>query len=467
MSSSGGIDCEKVDELLSALDAVVDSLFATRTDTLSTPERLEFLRRVETVARRLPALGHEPIMRLLDTPSIEVGHRRIKNVLADLLRITPPDAHKRIRDAEALTVRTAMTGERLDPIRPHTAAAQSAGSIGREHVKVIDDFFRHLPREIDLPTRDAAEKTLADLATTLRPDELHKAADRLDAYLNPDGSHDEHERSVHRSFHLGKQGANKLSHGTFTADPELRAYLEVIFAKYAKPGMCDPREEHPVVDTEPTQEAARRDSRTVAQRQHDALKLVCRSMLASGQMGQHRGLPVTVIVTTTLDDLHTASGHGVTGGGSLLPMRDPIRMASHALHYLVVFDNADGRPLYLGRDKRLASADQRIVLHACDGGCTFPGCEKPGYWCQCHHCQEWVEKQGHTDIDQLTFACDHHHSLIGDHGAGWATIKTNGRTTWIPPAYLDPDQKPRVNHYFHPHEYLTGTDDDEEQSRAS
>jgi hypothetical protein len=40
-------------------------------------------------------------------------------------------------------------------------------------------------------------------------------------------------------------------------------------------------------------------------------------------------------------------------------------MARHAQHYLLIFDNK-GRPLWLGERKRLASKDQRIVLHARD-----------------------------------------------------------------------------------------------------
>ncbi len=38
------------------------------------------------------------------------------------------------------------------------------------------------------------------------------------------------------------------------------------------------------------------------------------------------------MVTTTLTDLQNAAGKGFTGGGSLLPMADVIRMASHAHH---------------------------------------------------------------------------------------------------------------------------------------
>ncbi|AGM28900.1 hypothetical protein MASS_2298 [Mycobacteroides abscessus subsp. bolletii 50594] len=59
-------------------------------------------------------------------------------------------------------------------------------------------------------------------------------------------------------------------------------------------------------------------------------------------------------------------------------------MASHAHHYLAIFDD-DGRALYLGRTKRIATADQRIVLTAKEHGRTFPGCDRPAYHCRAHH----------------------------------------------------------------------------------
>ena len=63
---------------------------------------------------------------------------------------------------------------------------------------------------------------------------------------------------------------------------------------------------------------------------------------------------MTVIVSTTLKDIQNLVGSAVTGGGSLLPNRDLIRLAAHANHYLAIFDDSDGRPLYLGRSCRIA-----------------------------------------------------------------------------------------------------------------
>lgn len=73
---------------------------------------------------------------------------------------------------------------------------------------------------------------------------------------------------------------------------------------------------------------------------------------------------MTMIITTTLPDLQSGTGHAVTGGGSLLPMSEVIRQASKAHHYLSVFDKHTAQPLYLGRANRLACTAQRIMLSA-------------------------------------------------------------------------------------------------------
>ncbi|WP_139279989.1 HNH endonuclease signature motif containing protein [Rhodococcoides yunnanense] len=212
------------------------------------------------------------------------------------------------------------------------------------------------------------------------------------------------------------------------------------------------------VTTEDERRRAGRDIRTQGQRNHDAMKAVLRQMLASGSLGRHRGLPVTAVISMTAADLESASGHAVTGTGSLVSMRDAIRMASHAHQFLAVFDD-DGRALYLGRSKRIASADQRIVLIARDRGCSFPACTRPATWSQVHHIAEW-DKGGDTDIDSLTFGCDRHHPLVGDGPNDWATTTAGpnhpqaGRTLWHPPEAVDPTRRGMVNHYHHPQEFL-------------
>ena len=222
--------------------------------------------------------------------------------------------------------------------------------------------------------------------------------------------------------------------------PEARATIDAVFAKLAAPGMCNPADDEPCVSGTPSQAAIQGDTRSAGQRNHDALLAAARALLASGELGQHNGLPASIIVTTTLQELEAGAGKALTGGGTLLPMSDVIRLGSHAHHYLAIFDK--GKALALYHTKRLASPAQRIVLYAKDRGCTFPGCTVPGYLCEVHHYDPYATNPV-TDVNDLTFACGPNHKLADQ---GWTTRKNaHGDTEWIPPPHLDRGQ-PRDQH---------------------
>jgi hypothetical protein len=352
----------------------------------------------------------------------------------------------------------------LAPVLPNVAAGQAAGRIGCEHVRIIEKFFTKLSAFIDAQTRELAEADLALIASGLGPTELRAAADRLALLLNQDGElPDEAERARKRYFVIEKQGADGMSRCHGLLDPEAAATLEAVLAKLGAPGRCNPDDESPCVDGEPSAEAAQRDGRSAGQRNHDALKAMGRSVLASGELGKHNGLPATIIVTATLQELQAAAGLGVTAGGTLVPMRDVIRLASQAHHYLVVYDKHTRQPLYCGRAKRFATAGQRIVLQSLEGGCTKPGCTAPGYRSQVHHVQGWADN-GETNIDTLTLACGPDNRLVEE--GGWTTRKRkDGRTEWIPPPHLDTGQT-RVNDYHHPERYLVPDDDDDDDGES-
>ncbi|WP_237726973.1 DUF222 domain-containing protein [Rhodococcus jostii] len=72
----------------------------------------------------------------------------------------------------------------------------------------------------------------------------------------------------------------------------------------------------------------------------------------SGILGRHRGLPVTVIVTTTLDQLEKdAGGVTTTASGGLLPLGDALKLAERAHPVLVLFDPTAGPCIWDGADE--------------------------------------------------------------------------------------------------------------------
>jgi hypothetical protein len=127
-----------------------------------------------------------------------------------------------------------------------------------------------------------------------------------------------------------------------------------------------------------------------------------------------------MVISTTLKELESGTGHAVTGG-ALLPMSEVIRQASAAHHYLTMFDDHTEEPLYLGRSKRLASTGQRLVLYARDRGCTFPGCTAQAYHSQVHHRRRDWAAGGLTNIDDETLAWGKDNRRVKP--GGWRTRK--------------------------------------------
>lgn len=437
------------------MDAELDALFEPL-DSLTSADRTAVTYQLETFTRRLGAVMNHFVAALAQVPIDELGEPSLAAALATLLRVSRSEANRRIREAQDLGPRTAMTGEPLEPILTNTATAQRRGEIGAEHVKIIRKFFNQLPAFVDFETREAAEAQLAQLACGLTPEELQTASDQLALLLDQDGELSDEDRARRRYLIIGKQDRDGMSEVRGRLDPEARALWDAVAAKWAAPGMANPDDESPCVDGEPTADMVHADLRSTGQRNHDALKAICRAMLASGQLGSHRGLPVTMVVSTTLKELESGKGWAVTGGGSLLPMSEVIRQTSAAHHYLVVFDDHAEQPLYLGRSKRLASTGQRIVLYARDRGCTFPGCTAPAYHSEVHHRSADWANGGLTNIDDETLACGPDNRRVKP--GGWKTRKRkDGRTEWIPPPNLDTGQA-RVNNYHHPERYLIPDD---------
>lgn len=450
---------ERIDAALDAIDAAHDVLRATSSDVVGNDFRVGVAERLETQDRVNRGLMYRFFAEIADPPDGAESVPAVRAKLCARLRVTPAELIRRFKLAARIRPRRSLTGPAVPPELPGLAAAVEAGAVGEDHIRAVCRAVDALPASVS-PTEVAeAERTLVAHATKLDAGIVAKLGQRIADYLNPDGLFTDEDRARRRGLRLGPQGPDGMSRLTGFLDPEARAYLEAIEAA-VRPGRHQPEGAAP----------EQRDERSAPQRCHDALKLGFETALASGQLGTHRGHPVTVVVTTTLDELNRAA-HAVvdpsipmpaparTGGGSRLPMRDLIRLAAKAIHYLAVFEDHTGRPLYLGRQKRLATADQRLICYARDRGCTRPNCLESGYHCEVHHAPDWAHG-GSTDADKLFFACgcDHGATTRGE----WHTIVTdNGRLGWT-----DGSGPPQINHAHHPEELLRGDPDPPEEEAS-
>lgn len=374
------------------------------------------------------------------------------DVLRRRLRITRGEIRRRFRLAARIRPRRSLTGPTLPPALPELAAAVENGELGNDHITTITKALDHLPAKATTTDHERAEHLL--VANAQRQDAPFVAAVGraiADAIAERLGQYSDTDRARRRTLTLGPQQLDGMSRLSGYLDPETRAYLEAIIAA-VRPG-------HHLPDAETDAP----DLRTEGQRAHDALKIALRHAIESGKLGTHRGIPVTVIVSTTLAELvralHASTDPTIamppaarTGGGSRLPMRDLIGMAANSVHYLAVFDDHSNRPLYLGRSKRIATADHRIICHARDRGCTRPNCTQPGYRCEVHHSPGWAGG-GRTDADALWFACPCDHA--GETNGQYTTTPSNGRLAWS-----DGSGPTEINRAHHPEELLNDPDHD-------
>ncbi|HTX52797.1 MAG TPA: DUF222 domain-containing protein, partial [Candidatus Baltobacteraceae bacterium] len=246
VSNMGSSSREDVQEDFDALRAAVSRVLEHSYDALTTPERLALLERLEHETRRLRAPQHALINQLGEQAAAQELGGTLRCALADRLRITKAEAARRIDEAEDLGPRRGLTGEPLAPQLAATAAAQREERIGDGHIKVIRGFFAHLPAEVDLGTREAADADLAAKARGYRPDELARYAQRIMDWLNPDGELSDAERARKRGITIGKQQYDGMSPITGYLTPEARASFEPVLAKLAAPGACNPDDDTPL-----------------------------------------------------------------------------------------------------------------------------------------------------------------------------------------------------------------------------
>ncbi|MBL8777715.1 MAG: HNH endonuclease, partial [Acidimicrobiales bacterium] len=79
--------------------------------------------------------------------------------------------------------------------------------------------------------------------------------------------------------------------------------------------------------------------------------------------------------------------------------------------------DAEGEVLDAGRQARQFNRAQRRAMARRDGGCAFPGCDRPPEWCDAHHLDYWDAEHGLTDLDRGCLLCRRHHNLL--HKRGW------------------------------------------------
>jgi hypothetical protein len=417
---------------------------------------VELIEALERQARRLAAVEHRLVNELDRRGTAhEYGCSSTAAMLRQLLRISPRAASARVAAARDLGPRQTLTGEPLEPIFARVAAAQRAGELSSEHARVVVAAVETLPAEVEHEHGAAVEQRLVDEARHLDPVLVATLARRIHGHLDPDGvltSEDDHDRRRSASLVRHRDGSGSLQ-ARFT--PEVLVQWQAVLDSLSRP--------QPAQDGE-------LDPRNPGQRTHDALGECAARLLAGDGLPASGGTATTVLLTMTADQLARAAADqgylvaacGAADGGwadrrptdsgpaadcgppgvvtsahgTVLSPAAALRLAGEACVIPVVIDGPG--ILAYGQSRRIASPGQRLALAARDGGCTFPGCDRPPGWTQAHHVRPWWG-HGLTDLDNLCLLCAFHHREF--ERRGWQVVMRAGRPWWIPPAWLDPDQR--------------------------
>ena len=399
------------------------------------------LQSLERVRNKLPVVDRAMIQYGTEqgVPAV-LSERTMTRVLTNGLRISIGEAARRVKAAEHLADRTSMTGEPLEPIRPHLAAAQRDGLVTPEQVTLIDTALRKV-KHCDPAAVEAGEVLLVQQATQLGYHDLDQVAAKLINAIDPDGvlPTDEAEHRLRRFFHL-KHRTDGSWAGDFRLTPEVGQKLAALLGPLTKPQTT--RFETDVDTDEPGRKHVVADERTQGQRQHDALAAVLDAALRTDNLPSAGGTPTTLLLTMSWADFTSRHGIGTYADGSPVSARTARQLADQADIAFCV-KNTKGAVLDLHRTRRIASPAQTLALIARDAGCSFPGCDVAPQWCERHHVIAWYDG-GTTDLGNLTLVCSYHHHQFAQRG--WqCQINDDGLPVWIPPKWIDRQQRPILN----------------------
>jgi len=346
------------------------------------------------------------------------------------LQVSPGEAKRDVELAAALAGPLELT-----------RVALAAGDISRAHAQVVAKVMGFLPDHLGSEVCARAERQLLDWCRRFDSYGVAGLGRRLWEVVDPEGADAQEAKALERQ----ERDANRVRHlaigpdgfGRFRLqgqlDPESAAIVKTALDPLAKP-------------LPSTADGA--DPRTPGQRNADALVELCRRQLAMGALPKQGGEKPQVVVTIDLAKLREGVGGGLLDTGDALSPETVRRLACEA-KVIPALLGSDGQPLDLGRAARTFTPTQRRALALRDGpGCIFPGCDRPLAWCDAHHICHWIDG-GPTDLDNGVLLCCYHHTLI--HRGDWIVrMAADSRPEFIPPPWIDRDQKPLRNYLYRP-----------------
>ena len=388
-----GLRCDPIDALTAAIDAVV--AFFGEAPTAALGEALPACRRQQD---RLEAAFTQGAGRFASSREFTTdGAASAVSWLKANCRMSGGAAAERLNIAR-----------QLDQLEG-TQDAFTRGDLGYHHAALIAKTAARVGAEAVRQT----EVDLLQAAATFDPNEFSRVTYRLRDLVDPDGFLQDANRAYERRYLQVSPSLDGVVFIDGRLDPVGGAALQTALNALSRPTPDDPRK--------------------AEQRRADALVELCRRALDTGRLPEVGGQKPHLSVTVSAAALAGVSGAeaGELAWGGVVPNATVRRLACDASLSVIVLDER-GEPLDSGRATRTIPPATRRALAARDGGCRFPGCDRPTAWSDGHHVQHWTDG-GPTTLANLALLCSFHHHLV--HEGGWQ-IERMEKGEWhtIPPA---------------------------------
>ncbi|MFB8387135.1 DUF222 domain-containing protein [Microbacterium sp. NPDC055910] len=480
----------QVDAALETLDGLAQALAEVLSPTLteagqramSNDQFLVFTRLVESIGRRVDAarvIGAAEMERRTTPDGTRLVHAlgctSATEALTRLTGVSTATARARLRASRPIAPSMSLTGEHIPAAFPRLRTALEEGKIGIDSVTAITTTLGPISTRCHPTELAAAEEELVGAAVgaagepSCDADTLRCQAQVWALVLDPDGVLPEYERAARRrGFTLGRvrDGLIPVTGGLL---PDVAAQLQRLFDANMSPRVAGAATEHTTtegtaakdtttggtatesigstatefvggprfVESHEPDEFAEIDTRTRAQKQHDALAAILGVAARSTESPSIGGAAPALLVTISAAELEAENGVAfVDGTDQHLPAAVARRIAcSHGTQRVVLSD--DGRIIELGSPQRVFTGHQRRAITVRDGNCIIPGCHVPAVWCEVHHTIEH-SRGGPTHVDFGVLLCWHHHRTLET--SGWRVRMVDGIPEVKAPRHIDPLQ---------------------------
>lgn len=433
-----GLDQLSEAQVLAGIDAAMDVLIGGRVRLATDAEQLALLKGSLRVEARLKAWQQQLAANIEASEAAWREHRTSTVTwLVEAVNLTGREAARLVKAGQGL-VRFPVVG-----------AAAAQGEVLASQAEAITSVLRDLPRDFPPGVVTEAQELMVGFAASHNAVELRRLTGHLLAVLAPETAEGleadrlerEHRAAVanrHLEFRSDGHGSVLLrgSLPVVEAEPLIRivdAYAEA--EKRALDGL-DPYAEYV----------------TPPMRRVDGLLAMVHHHSQQALAPVNGGDRPRVVLTLSYDKLVKGCvGAALLGAGEPVPASVARRLLCDADILPIVLGGAS-EILDVGRTERLVTPAIRAALELRDGGCVFPGCDKPPSACHAHHIVRWP-CGGPTALWNLVLLCPHHHGIVepGHDPAAdrWKVrLRGDGVPEILPPRRVDATQRPRLHARF-------------------